>query len=310
MTKKTTKKALAKETAMPSQPEIWKHYAPALEQNLESSRLLAKELYANPPQALLIEGGSQEERFSFALWISAYLNCQKKAENQGDYTQDPCLACHSCLSIGALLAADVHLFDGREGSIKVEDVRALRPFFSQAASLPYRMIIFAEAQALTSESANTLLKAMEDPLRQVCFLLLTPQRRQLLPTLVSRSWVLPLPCSKKQEQAAAFLEWEARLCNFVSGGQDFLNASNDKKDLGHAQVRQIILMIQRALIDVHNENANNRLAQIFSTCDAAKLLALSDLTQKAAHSCDMGVKASLVLENLAVQMFCALRKSE
>jgi len=142
-------------------------------------------LAAAPPQALILEGGTTRERADMALWLTARLNCQAG--------KPPCGICPICRQIADDVFLDLHFFDGCLESIKVESMREVRQLVGEPPrGAGIRVILLAEAQALTDEAANALLKAMEEPRPGNLFLLLTPQRERLFPTLVSRSWVLTL----------------------------------------------------------------------------------------------------------------------
>lgn len=74
-------------------------------------RAALNKLASDPPQVLILEGGSVAERFSVALWHAARLTARRAR---------PCLHCPACLQIGANLFHDLYVLDGREGSIKIE----------------------------------------------------------------------------------------------------------------------------------------------------------------------------------------------
>lgn len=76
-------------------------------------------------------------------------------------------------------------------TIKIDQIRTLidwadnKPKFAH-----YKMGLIANAQALTVQSANALLKILEEPNPHSCFLLLAESRHGLLPTLVSRCFII------------------------------------------------------------------------------------------------------------------------
>jgi len=142
-------------------------------------------LAAAPPQALILEGGTAGDRAAMALWLTARLNCQA--------AKPPCGTCPVCRQVMENVFLDMQYFDGGLESIKVEAMREVRQLVGEPPrGAGTRVVILAEAQALTDEAANALLKAMEEPRPGNLFVLLTPQRERLFPTLVSRSWVLTL----------------------------------------------------------------------------------------------------------------------
>lgn len=166
--------------------------------DLRFSRLhaLFARLYLNSPQVLLFEGGSVGERIGAALYFAAGLNCERIAESAPgvEKASQPCLECETCRLMLSGGHRDLFILDGRTESIKIDDVRALRPVLGEAPhSARKRVVILAEAHFLMEAAANSLLKSLEEPRAGTVFILCTPQRQRLLPTLVSRSWVLTLP---------------------------------------------------------------------------------------------------------------------
>ncbi len=105
----------------------------------------------------------------------------------------PCLRCAPCLRVAAGTHPDrIELLPEGE-FIKIDAVRQLthsfhfRPFEGGA-----RVALIPEAERLTVEAANALLKALEEPPPGSSFLLTTGNPAQLLPTIVSRCQSVPL----------------------------------------------------------------------------------------------------------------------
>lgn len=151
------------------------------------TRVLAglEALATAPPQALILEGGNAGERAAVAMWLAARLNCREPGT--------PCGLCATCRQILEKVFLDLQYFDGGLESLKVDTMREVRRLVGEPPrGSGTRVVILAEAQALTDEASNALLKAMEEPRPGNMFVLLAPQRERLFATLVSRSWVLTL----------------------------------------------------------------------------------------------------------------------
>ncbi len=106
----------------------------------------------------------------------------------------PCGSCNACVKLAAGAHPDVTVLDGAAATIKVGEVRRckmdaqVRPNESD-----YRIFQIFEADNMTSEAANALLKLLEEPPPHAVFLL-TAQNRDACPsTVVSRC--LPVPCT-------------------------------------------------------------------------------------------------------------------
>src|SRR6266852_1410686 len=78
------------------------------------------------------------------------------------------------------------------GSISIDAVRDLQSFVKlkiagQPAEKPRRIIILEQAQMLTTEAQNALLKFLEEPPSDTLFVLTATNDRLLLPTIRSRA---------------------------------------------------------------------------------------------------------------------------
>lgn len=211
MAVKTTRTAT--EEQLPTREEAEAAFALALDARQERVRAALNKLASDPPQVLILEGGSVAERFSVALWA------RRPPQLPGRAAALPALPG---------LPPDRREFVSRpvcagrrEGSIKIETVRELRTILGEAPRGDgKRVVILAEAQSLGVEAANALLKSLEEPRPGVCFLLLAPQRERLLPTLVSRGWVVTLAWPEAGTPSTPELfQWEEALAEFMASGR-------------------------------------------------------------------------------------------
>ena len=205
-------------------------------------------LKESPPRVLLLEGGSVAERANFALYWGLSLNCEAPAG------AIPCLACPVCLKFMARMHRDLFFFDGTSGSIGIDEIRAVRTTLGEAArESRFRVVILSEAQSLTEFAANAMLKSLEEALPATVFVLTTPQRERLLPTLVSRSWVLTLawpdPLVSKEEEAdpETLRGWAGTAAEFLQTGRGLFARTGTKGGVDAAGALTLILVCQRAL---------------------------------------------------------------
>jgi DNA polymerase-3 subunit delta' len=71
--------------------------------------------------------------------------------------------------------------------IRVDEVRALQPLFRQTPSIAdWRVVIVDSADEMNVQSANALLKNLEEPPEQTLFFLISHTPGRLLPTIRSR----------------------------------------------------------------------------------------------------------------------------
>ena len=291
MAVKTTRTAT--EEQLPTREEAEAAFALALDARQERVRAALNKLASDPPQVLILEGGSVAERFSVALWHAARLNCPEG--------RPPCLHCPACLQIGANLFHDLYVLDGREGSIKIETVRELRTILGEAPRGDgKRVVILAEAQSLGVEAANALLKSLEEPRPGVCFLLLAPQRERLLPTLVSRGWVVT-------PSTPELFQWEEALAEFMASGQGWLDKTSGKGAVDAALARRIVLSVQKAQAAFHAGRDGGPLGRRLAILPEAGHLHVNDLLAQCQESLDYMVSPPLVLNWLATRLHIVYR---
>ncbi len=307
--KKESGKAAARRTApeekLPGVDEARAAFSCALTPELERTRGFLRAMRREPPQLLHLEGGDAASRVALALWWAALLNC----ERDGD---EPCLACSSCLRLGADMHPDLFLLDGRAGSIKIDEVRALRPVLGEKPHFGRRrVIVLAEAQSLGVEAANSLLKVLEDPSPDTCFVFTAPQRERLLPTLVSRGWVLTLPWPETgRELSPDMRTWERALARFAAEGRGWFDLSQARGALDAAAAQQVTLVGQKALADCLAGRESGELAALLRPLPAELLLELSEIFVECQDALLAQVNPLLALDAMATAVYRVVREGK
>lgn len=297
------------EEHIPTREEALAAFAPALSKRHSRARDILHRLRPSPPQVMVMEGGTVEERTAMALWYAALHSCSAVSDSPEAL---PCLACADCLRVGAGFHADVARLDGREGSIRIDDVRELRASLGEAPRGDgKRAVLLLEAQALGVEAANALLKSLEEPRENLIFALMTPQRDRLLPTLVSRGWTLTLAWPDIQSAVPADLApWVRALDDFLRSGAG-LFAQTSVKGGADAQLgRELILCVQKTLAAVMTDPAArpNPLADHFSALPPGGWAYITDVLSQAQASLDAMVNPALVLDWMGVRLFQAVNR--
>lgn len=277
-------------------------------------------LAAKPPQSLLLEGGTAQERASAALYWAALLNCMQSGQQAGASPEAapvakarPCLNCPTCLQLTSRLHRDLFFFDGGAGSIKIDDIREMR---SQLGEGPregkMRVVILFEGQSLGEAAANSMLKSLEDPRPGSVFVLTAPQRERLLPTLVSRSWVLTLPWPQSGEfsqladvELAEVSEWARALLNFAASGRGWMERTSRRGSLDARQTMQLVLFCQNALKDALGgaENGLTPLAEAFARLSPQGRNILNEALAECQDSLFYMVNPVLVADWLATRVY-------
>lgn len=106
--------------------------------------------------------------------------------------------------------ADIHIVRPIEkDSIVIEQIRELHPLLKQKAlqgTDVNRVIIIDQADKMTIQAQNALLKKLEEPPKGVVFILTASSKMNLLPTIVSRLVLCSIKRASKTEVLAAFSE--------------------------------------------------------------------------------------------------------
>lgn len=113
-------------------------------------------------------------------------------EEQGP---DPCNVCHSCHQAESGNHPDIiRVTHEKPNTISVDDIRRqvnediqIKPYQG-----PYKIYIIAEADLMTVQAQNALLKTIEEPPAYAVIFLLTENAEALLPTITSRCVMLKL----------------------------------------------------------------------------------------------------------------------
>jgi DNA polymerase III subunit delta' len=176
------------------------------------------------PHALLFTGPKGVGRFLTAVILAKALNCQ------GGVQGDCCDGCPACAKIAKGIHPDVHLVTPEGATLKIDQIRTLA---KEVALRPYegrrKVFILDEAETMTDQAQNALLKTLEEPPGATLLVLIAPEASALLPPIASRCSQIrfaPLPegtiAARLQEQGC-------------DQGEAHLLASLARGSLGRAQ---------------------------------------------------------------------------
>ena len=140
------------------------------------------------PKVLLLNGKKGIGKFTLTFHFLNYIYSKKEKTHYNiiDKSINPNSNFYN--SILKETCADVIFFKAEEGkNIKIDDVRNLKSVLSRTSlSDNPRFTIIDEVEYLNSNSANALLKTLEEPSKNNHFILINNQQAELIETISSR----------------------------------------------------------------------------------------------------------------------------
>lgn len=138
--------------------------------------------------AYILTGEAGMGRKSLANAFALTLLCEKGMS-------EPCMECHACKQVLSGNHPDlIYVTHEKENSIGVDDIREqihdtiqIRPYSSY-----YKLYLVDEAEKMTVQAQNALLKTIEEPPFYAVIILLTTNEHAFLPTILSRCVQLKL----------------------------------------------------------------------------------------------------------------------
>jgi DNA polymerase-3 subunit delta' len=166
------------------------------------------------PNALLLKGAEGIGKLDLALNYAQSILCA--APLPSGFACQECPSCHwfsqesnpdfRLIQPDALAVTEdaPEKEGGKKASreISVDQIRALSTFVNLSAhSGGYRVVLIHPAEAMNNNSANALLKTLEEPTDKLLFILVSNKPQQLLPTILSRSLSFAVPMPSRELSA-------------------------------------------------------------------------------------------------------------
>ena len=170
--------------------------------------------------AYILNGERGSGKKLLANLFAQTLQCEEGKE-------EPCYYCHSCRQAVSGNHPDIiRVTHEKPGSISVDDIRKqinediqIKPYSGK-----YKIYIMADADLMTVQAQNALLKTIEEPPSYAVIFLLTENADSLLPTICSRCVMLKLRNIKDQLVKKYLMEqlqipdYKAELCTAFAQG--------------------------------------------------------------------------------------------
>lgn len=201
--------------------------------------------------AYIINGENRSGKEFIARIFAKTLLCEK-------HQDEPCNECHSCSQADSKNHPDIiYVSHEKPNTIGVEDIRTgindtvlIKPYASQ-----YKIYIMNEAEKMTPNAQNALLKTIEEPPQYAIFLLLTSSTDLLLPTILSRCIVLNMKPVKDKDMRDYLMkelhipDYRADICvAFARGNVGRAKALASSEDFD--KIRQEALSLLKNIYDM------------------------------------------------------------
>lgn len=212
--------------------------------------------------AYIINGEKSSGKEYIAKIFAMALQCEKGG-------QEPCQECRSCKQALSANQPDIiKVTHEKPNTISVDDIRGqinndvgIKPYSS-----PYKVYIVNEAERMTAQAQNALLKTLEEPPEYAVIILLTANVNALLPTILSRCVVLNMkPVSDTQvrrylmeemqvpdykaEVCVAFARGNVGKAKTLASSEDFENVKNEAlgllKSIQDMELYEIVAAIKK-----------------------------------------------------------------
>jgi DNA polymerase-3 subunit delta' len=164
---------------------------------------------------------------------------------------NPCHTCSNCKRIESGNHPDVHLIEPDGLSIKKQQIQHLQEEFSKTGvESKQKYYIINQADKMTLNASNSLLKFLEEPNQQTTAILLTEQINQMLDTIISRCQNLsfrPMPKQILVSQLIGEGIKPAQANLVVQLTNNIQEAQNLANDDWFAEARKVVLQLCEVL---------------------------------------------------------------
>ncbi|NOU98341.1 DNA polymerase III subunit delta' [Paenibacillus sp. LMG 31456] len=192
--------------------------------------------------AYIFTGPSGTGRRQMALAFAQALYCQVLPD-------DACGECLDCRKVEHGNHPDLHWVKPDGASIKIEQIRELQKQFSyRAVASGLKMYVLEDADKMTVQAANSLLKFLEEPTSRVVAVLITDNGQALLPTIRSRSqWVPFAPLSRhlmvsalqSEGHSSVLIQAAVRLAAGTDAARELIQGN------GFAEIRNLVIQLTK-----------------------------------------------------------------
>lgn len=201
------------------------------------------------PHAVLIDGGSKDERLDLAKILAKAFVCEGETP--------PCGDCSNCKKAESGNHGDIIMISGGEalGSFKIDSIRneVRNTAYIMPNEARCKVYILQNTQSMMAPAQNALLKILEEPPEFVAFILTCDSKTKMLETIRSRVTAFTLDSdinSGKTEKASKIV---AELAGALIKPDEFsflsmAGAMEKDKELLSAVITELNLLFRDAVV--------------------------------------------------------------
>lgn len=194
-------------------------------------------------------------------------------------------------------------------SIKKEQILELMKAFSnQSIYGTYQIYVIYQAEMLNPSAANTILKFLEEPEKNIIAILLTNNRYKMLPTILSRCSVITLKHEEeKLENVNDNLVFTKFLNNLITKSNSLILNFNDyyenlfeTKEIALLTLKKIVKIFQYYIKNNNLDKLNIKLNDI--VLSKFQLLEMINTIDDFSHRLQYNVNIKLWLDSLLIKL--------
>ncbi len=138
------------------------------------------------PHAIIIEGAAGTGKRTLADIIAQYCVCRADSGR-------PCGVCNGCMKAQKKIHPDIFYADGEKKELSVDSIRNIRSeAYIKPNEAPMKVYILSNCEKMLVPAQNAFLKVLEEPPKNVQFIMTVKSASSMLQTVRSRSRIFSL----------------------------------------------------------------------------------------------------------------------